>query len=294
MSVTLPNMGLVKWDGLNDKFSHEQLAANFQALDDHDHSDGKGVRIPAGGLAPLSVSAANIQDGAFTPEKLVDGAVTTPKIQNGAVTGGKIADDAVTTSRILDNAVTTPKINNGAVTDAKLQNPNNAVYHTLHHGVVVIPAASTVGHYYGTVGQQFAVASGNSAASAANLFPWDANAAFNAGTGQVHKWRIVVGWASNNVSLGTSVFTGNLYRLTSVAGTGGNTTYTLNTTPVATKSLNGGATPGTSATNSGEASADITAPSSGLFVPGVQITTATTPANSEFTLFISLQHHYVP
>lgn len=59
--IVLPNMGLVKWDSLNDAFSHEQLAANFQALDAHDHTPGKGVPIPYGGLAEQSVGPENLR-----------------------------------------------------------------------------------------------------------------------------------------------------------------------------------------------------------------------------------------
>lgn len=59
--IVLPNMGLVKWDSINDAFSHEQLAANFTALDNHNHTAGKGVKIPYGGLEDQSVSVANLR-----------------------------------------------------------------------------------------------------------------------------------------------------------------------------------------------------------------------------------------
>jgi hypothetical protein len=131
MSITLPNMGLVKWDSLNDKFSHTQLAANIQALDDHDHTTGKGKQIPEGGLAPLSVSASNLQDGVFTPEKLADGSISTAKIQNNAVTTGKLGTGSVTSNELASNAVTTAKVTDANITDAKLASANNGVYRTV-------------------------------------------------------------------------------------------------------------------------------------------------------------------
>lgn len=59
--IVLPNMGLVKWDSINDYFSHVQLAANMEALDSHNHTAGKGVQIPYGGLAEQSVSFSNLR-----------------------------------------------------------------------------------------------------------------------------------------------------------------------------------------------------------------------------------------
>lgn len=64
--IVLPNMGLVKWDTVNDNFSHEQLAANWTAVDEHDHTVGKGKSIPYGGLAEQSVGPENIREGVAT------------------------------------------------------------------------------------------------------------------------------------------------------------------------------------------------------------------------------------
>lgn len=60
-------MGLVKWESINDFFSHEQLAANFAALDEHNHTLGKGVQIPYGGLAEHAVGAENLREGVIYP-----------------------------------------------------------------------------------------------------------------------------------------------------------------------------------------------------------------------------------
>ena len=49
-------MGLYVWDQATDVFKYNQLASNFTAIDAHDHSSGKGVKISKKGLAD-SVSA---------------------------------------------------------------------------------------------------------------------------------------------------------------------------------------------------------------------------------------------
>lgn len=80
MASVTTYMGLTKWDSTADYFSHTQLAANFQAIDDHDHTSGKGKQIPAGALANGAVAATNIVDGAVATAKLADAAVTNVKL----------------------------------------------------------------------------------------------------------------------------------------------------------------------------------------------------------------------
>src|SRR5690349_16958346 len=84
------NMNLYKWDELDDPYDHTQLAANWEAVDDHDHSSGRGVQIDTAGIK--------------------DNAIATAKIQNSAVTSSKIATDGVHTSNIQNSAVTADKL----------------------------------------------------------------------------------------------------------------------------------------------------------------------------------------
>ena len=53
-------MGLYSWDQLGDDYNFAQLAQNFQTIDYHDHSAGRGTQISAGGLAPGSVLSGNV------------------------------------------------------------------------------------------------------------------------------------------------------------------------------------------------------------------------------------------
>lgn len=61
--IVKPNMGLVVWTSINDYFSHVQLAANFEALDAHNHTSGKGAKIGAGGIAEQAVEYNNLASG---------------------------------------------------------------------------------------------------------------------------------------------------------------------------------------------------------------------------------------
>lgn len=105
---TTPNMGLITWDLLTDFFNHSQLKANFDAVDAHDHTPGKGVQIGAGALAP----------------------------------------SAVTSSVLASNAVQTAAVANGAVTDAKLASPNNTAWKKLLAGYASISSGLSTGTTY--------------------------------------------------------------------------------------------------------------------------------------------------
>lgn len=110
MAATTPYMSLTKWNSSADFFSHAQLAANWDAVDDHDHTSGKGKAIPLGGLAA------------------------------GAVNANALADDAVTTAKIL----------NSQVTDAKLASVNNGVYRVLTRDTFNFVASSPTGTWFPT------------------------------------------------------------------------------------------------------------------------------------------------
>ncbi len=92
MSATTPSMGLTQWTVGGDNFSHGQLAANFAAIDAHDHtgSPTKGVQVPTGGLANLAVTSGKIAADAVLTAKILNLNVTTPKLANQSVTAQKV------------------------------------------------------------------------------------------------------------------------------------------------------------------------------------------------------------
>lgn len=75
------------------------ITSSLQSIDEHDHSSGKGVQIPSGGLADNSISTAKIQNAAVSGVKILDAAVVTAKIADANVTTAKIADAAVTQAK---------------------------------------------------------------------------------------------------------------------------------------------------------------------------------------------------
>lgn len=81
MAVT-PNMGLIKWSALADPYDHTQLAGNFQKIDEHDHTSGKGIQIPTAGIADNAITTAKVLDAAITNEKLA-GNISASKLGAG-------------------------------------------------------------------------------------------------------------------------------------------------------------------------------------------------------------------
>lgn len=100
MARNTSNLILRVWDSLLDQFNHVELADNWDKLDAHDHTgSGKGLKIPAGGLA----------NGAVTSSSIADDSVSTAKLANSAVTEAKLSPGSVTTTRVKDSAITSRK-----------------------------------------------------------------------------------------------------------------------------------------------------------------------------------------
>lgn len=79
------NISLTIWDEGDDAYDHTELAANWDAVDGHDHSPGKGKPIPTAGIADDSVTNA----------KLAPNSVTTVEILNGTILAEDIADGQI-------------------------------------------------------------------------------------------------------------------------------------------------------------------------------------------------------
>lgn len=90
MASTSPNLLLKVWNNLSDLFNHTELEENWDKIDAHDHTTGKGVPIPTGGIANL--------------------AITGPKLATDSVDGSKIATGAVGTLELADAIITAAKI----------------------------------------------------------------------------------------------------------------------------------------------------------------------------------------
>lgn len=268
--IVLPNMGLVKWDQINDPFSHDQLAANFQAVDDHDHTPGRGKQVPAGGLAPLSVSAANLQDSTFTTEKIADGAVTSDKIANGTITAGKLASNA-------------------AIADSQLASPNNGVYRLLcQETVLFTDSQSSSGTYGNTLsGSTLKVDGSTTTASALRLFYFDD--ADYAISGKTQKLRVRAQCLTNATTPTGLTYTVGLYPISAIAGGADVLVYTAGTvttgSTIAFSSL-------TASTKTQNVTSTFTIPSDGYYVLLVASSGATT-ADARVAISSQLQYTYV-
>jgi hypothetical protein len=120
MARNTPNIILRVWDTLMDSFNHVELASNWDKIDAHDHSAGKGVKIPTDGLFDSAVTNLKIAPQAVSTSKLEDRSVTTGKIALQGVEDSNLKDGAVISAKLSSSAVTTTKIMNDAVTDDKL------------------------------------------------------------------------------------------------------------------------------------------------------------------------------
>lgn len=126
MASTTTNLLLKVWNGLSDVFNHTELSQNWTKIDEHDHTGaGKGLQIPAGGLAAASVLNANlapnavnasvIQDASITGAKLApgyiaDGSLSGAKLIDSSVQGGKLVNNSVDGVKLLDESVTIDKL----------------------------------------------------------------------------------------------------------------------------------------------------------------------------------------
>jgi hypothetical protein len=86
MAATSPFMGLKVWNLLTDSFDHTQFAENLAKLDQHNHAEGKGVKIPTGG----------IEDGAISTAKIATAAITDAKYLNAPIRGVIAAAGTIT------------------------------------------------------------------------------------------------------------------------------------------------------------------------------------------------------
>jgi hypothetical protein len=255
VSITTPSMGLKRWDQPNDVFSYTELSDNFNLLDAHDHSSGKGVQVPTGGIANL--------------------AITDTKLANNAVTSAKIATDAVTAD----------KIPSASVTDAELTSPNSGVWRTLTYGQIMMIATTWVpAPYYLLGGPGTSPTSGVGSTTLPLIFPW--NSSHYAVNGKTTALRLIVTGATNATASG-STFTFNLYPVSSVAGTAG----VLSITNGASASPNVAfTTPAASTVHGPTASAEFL-PANGTYLIGVTIS-QTMAANSvaAWTAYLQLRH----
>lgn len=88
----------------------QKIDTIFNQIDSHDHTTGKGVQIPTGGLA----------NGSVTSIKIANQAVGNAQLGLGSVTTQNLADDSVTYEKLADSSVGAGKIRSGVVGDVQM------------------------------------------------------------------------------------------------------------------------------------------------------------------------------
>lgn len=106
--ITTPNLGLKVWNLSSDPYNSAQLADNWARVDEHDHTNGKGMQIPTAGIADGAITAPKLASSITTTP--TDNSVSTVKLVDGAVTTGKIADGTIATADMADGAITNDKL----------------------------------------------------------------------------------------------------------------------------------------------------------------------------------------
>lgn len=66
MAKDTDKMGLHTWDRPLDPYDYIQLTQNWQILSFHDHTEGRGVQIPMGGIAPGAVGMTQLASSVST------------------------------------------------------------------------------------------------------------------------------------------------------------------------------------------------------------------------------------
>jgi hypothetical protein len=110
MPILTPNIGLEAWDLGGDDFDHSQLANNWVAIDNHDHTPGRGLRITSPAIEPLNVLTEHIQLLNITQPLLATPSVGTAQLFPHSVTREILADPAVYTENIANQQVTYEKL----------------------------------------------------------------------------------------------------------------------------------------------------------------------------------------
>jgi hypothetical protein len=87
---TSSHMGLVIWDDAEDDFDHSQLAANFEAIDAHDHTSGKGKPISASAIESASITSTQLAEEAVQAKNIQNNSVGTEQIDPGFLPLGTV------------------------------------------------------------------------------------------------------------------------------------------------------------------------------------------------------------
>src|SRR5215471_12459380 len=96
-----------------DIFKKEDVQVLAQAVDQHDHTTGKGLAIPAGAIPAGTITSAMIADGTITGTDIATGTITTTQIQDGTIATADLANAAVTNAKLGTDTARLNLLTNG-------------------------------------------------------------------------------------------------------------------------------------------------------------------------------------
>lgn len=84
MAQATPKMGLYTWNKPLDPYDYVQLTSNWNKVDYHDHTPGRGTQIPMGGIAAGAVGPLQL---AFIPSQIGTWTSLVPNLVSGLIAG---------------------------------------------------------------------------------------------------------------------------------------------------------------------------------------------------------------
>jgi hypothetical protein len=101
-----------------DLFKKEDVQTLAEAVDQHDHSAGKGVVVNVAGIAAGAINGSQITDNTITSAKITDGTIATADLANAAVTNVKLASDTARANLLTNGGFEVWQRGNGPFTTA--------------------------------------------------------------------------------------------------------------------------------------------------------------------------------
>src|SRR5215471_604311 len=98
----------------SDQFQKEDVQVLAQAVDQHNHTTGKGLPLTTGSIPNGTITSAMIADGTITGTDIASGTITTTQIQDGTIATADLANAAVTNAKLgTDTARMSLLVNGG-------------------------------------------------------------------------------------------------------------------------------------------------------------------------------------
>jgi len=96
-----------------DIFKKEDVQTLAQAVDQHDHTTGKGLPMAAGSIPNGTITSAMIADGTIQGADIATGAITTTQIADGTIATADLANAAVTNAKLGTDTARLNLLTNG-------------------------------------------------------------------------------------------------------------------------------------------------------------------------------------